>query len=889
MGNQQRIQSITACSDSLYRVRRTSTTPECVSNTNGQNQRSHRINSYRDVSTTEGVNSFPYTSDTRLPTVSPVSGSNVHKGVLVTARMKAEGLVQSELGWLHGDEFIPRPELDLQEYTLGSGSGGTDSFPRQILFAPTARMMESQMASGPSESRLSEQSFLQIGADPPQGHRGLSNSLGIQEGGSDSVNPVKNGEAKSHSDVDQPSKENAPVHPPSSENTLPSDQDNEQAMFDPKQPCDEDEGIESSDNSAAESDGEDAQEEHTPLSYQIPTDALRTAMSASENSAGSYYSQALYRGPEGKLVNIHYCRNLEVANRVAPYFLEEKVIGFDIEWKPFPFDKTSIKENASLIQIASEDRIALFHIALFKGKTAEELLPPVLRIIIESPDIYKVGVAIKGDFSRLEKFLGVKPKGVFELSRLHNLVENYDDDPTKAGSKKLYALAKQVQEHLQLPLYKGAVRESDWSQPLKYDQISYAATDAYAGLRIWDVLEAKRKMLRPVPPRPALCDFDPLPKPKATPTAKRVRKATPVAEKEEENAEEVPEAVEQPGEDESSYETAAEEMVDSHELEGIPDFESSSESSAQSADSDSEYVPPVRRLGRIALRKPQDEDIPSIPRQVQRVGRVASEQIDPGYPTLPSISSSDETDSSDDAFDPPVHVPKRRVPRTSRAASKPSLPKEDTEMKDVSDAESLEDELLALSLDFTDKQGMDAKQVDTELHQPEQEQVALTSKPVPVLAKGEDNVQDTEPPSKTSKDAEKSTPDVSTPTFAPLSTTAQKPEYTAAESWAQSYLFNTIPSASSSSSTPSRIRATVPHLRAYHLWHHQHLPLSEIAACLRTPPLAESTVCSYILQAIALERLEYRTEDMRLVLKALPKALRMTRWKWLVEKIGGVE
>ncbi|KAF2280709.1 ribonuclease H-like protein [Westerdykella ornata] len=445
------------------------------------------------------------------------------------------------------------------------------------------------------------------------------------------------------------------------------------------------------------------------MSFQIPPAALRAAMTASPNTPGSYYNQTLYRGPNDQFLTVHYCDNMATAERVAPYFLQEKVIGFDIEWRPWAAIK-SIKDNASLIQLASEDRIALFHIALFSGTTAEELIPPTLRAIIESPDILKVGVAIKGDFSRLEKYLGIKARGVFELSRLHNLVEYSDSDPRKAGSKKLSSLAKQVHQHLQLPLYKGEVRESDWSKRLDRDQIAYAATDAYASLRIFDALEAKRKRLRPVPPRPEVCDYDEVTKPRTAPCAKSGPKAVeePVQE------EEPQAAVEDAEESEAAYETAAEDLVDSQQLE---EQDSESASSAESADLD------------------------------------------------------EEPDSD--------YVPSARLKSSA---------------------------------------------------------------------------------------------------------------YLAADSWARTYLHTTIPSPSSpSSSATSRIRATVTVLRAYHLWHHQDLSPAEIARHLRDPPLAESTVCGYILQAVAAERLAYSRREMREVLSKVPLNVRMTRWRWLVERLGGLD
>ncbi|KAF2259827.1 ribonuclease H-like protein, partial [Lojkania enalia] len=234
-------------------------------------------------------------------------------------------------------------------------------------------------------------------------------------------------------------------------------------------------------------------------------------MQASPNTEGAYYSHLLYRGPEGQMISLHYCPTMETAEKVAKYFLDEKVLGFDIEWRPWGSGR-SIKDNVSLIQLACEDRIALFHISQFKGNSIEQLLPPTLKTILESPNILKVGVNIKGDFGRLQTYLGVHARGKYELSRLYNLVKFSATDPSKVNNK-MVSLARQVEEHLQLPLLKDSdVREGDWRLGLNKKQMRYAATDAYAGLRIFDVLEEKRKKLKPIPPLPMPTDFDPPPR-----------------------------------------------------------------------------------------------------------------------------------------------------------------------------------------------------------------------------------------------------------------------------------------------------------------------------------------------------------------------------------------
>ncbi|KAH0541917.1 hypothetical protein FGG08_003637 [Glutinoglossum americanum] len=247
---------------------------------------------------------------------------------------------------------------------------------------------------------------------------------------------------------------------------------------------------------------------HIPLSYQIPEEAKRKALLAPDNSLAACWHHSLYRGPNGEKVKVHYCKSKETTERVAQYFLNQEVIGFDIEWKPNCRATDGVKDNVSLIQLASEERVALFHIAQYqKHDTLEDLVAPTLKLIMEDPGITKVGVAVQGDCTRLRKFLGVDSRGLFELSHLYRQVEAASTGVGMA-SRRLVSLARQVEEHLQLPLWKGEVRSSDWTKELKLEQIMYAASDSYAGLRLYDILEGKRKALRPTPPRPSPAELN---------------------------------------------------------------------------------------------------------------------------------------------------------------------------------------------------------------------------------------------------------------------------------------------------------------------------------------------------------------------------------------------
>ncbi|KAH7131944.1 ribonuclease H-like domain-containing protein [Dendryphion nanum] len=578
----------------------------------------------------------------------------------------------------------------------------------------------------------------------------------------------------------------------------------------------------------------DEVEEHIPLDFQIPPETLRAAMQALPNSAGSFWSQTLYRGPENQMILVHYSTTTELSERVAKYFLEEKVLGFDIEWKPQQRN-SSIKDNVSLIQIACEDRIALFHIAQHMGTTSEELLPPSLKTIIESPDILKVGVAIKSDFSRIRKFMGINPRGVFEISRLHNQVEHFGT--AQEISWKLTSLATQVQQHLLLPLFKGrtsndpeddeqSVRVSDWSLPLRKDQMEYAASDAYAGFRLFDTLEAKRKTLKPIPARPLVCDSDDgsRPRSKHSKPAAKVAVENPDMEEVQQAGDDVLEGMKQGqeqdvGSEEDAYATAAEELTDGEEA------DSESTSSGADSDPDADYVPTSRELRQLSLNL----DLPVRPphstqQRPRRLGRLGPAMLTPSdmpvsiskveYPKLPSFSS-DEGHSSDssDAFDPPIQRPKQQ-----------HSPKKAT----------------SLGSSFEEQVNTDPEDPEGRITFPNSQISQSNSDP-----------------------------------------------YQLASTWASTYLKDTIPAPSfSRSSPPSRIRATLSPLRAYHMWHHQKLPLERIAELLREPPLALSTVCGYIVKATSMEKLEYENAAMKEVLKSLPVGLRRGRGRWMNTEMG---
>jgi hypothetical protein len=285
----------------------------------------------------------------------------------------------------------------------------------------------------------------------------------------------------------------------------------------------------------------------TPLDYKIPYQIFHEAKKAPEGTPGSFWSYDMYRGPgeNGALdskVKVHYCTSALTMERVIKqYFMDEKVIGLDLEWMIGANKFSSARQNISLIQIASPTRVGLFHLAAFPKNST--LVTPALKELLQNPAITKAGVWIKGDCTRLSNFLQIETRGQFELSHLYRLVKYSETGEYALINKKLVSLSTQVEEYLGLPMYKGDdVRTSDWSinaplsmkqiackpspvpaEAVANEQIADSSSDAYAAVQLYAILNHHRQKLVPVPDVPHHAELN-LPIPVIKPVVPKVAK-----------------------------------------------------------------------------------------------------------------------------------------------------------------------------------------------------------------------------------------------------------------------------------------------------------------------------------------------------------------------------
>ena len=80
------------------------------------------------------------------------------------------------------------------------------------------------------------------------------------------------------------------------------------------------------------------EEPYVPLTYGIPLEDFTRLSSLNDESKLKYWTYDLYRHEE-KQVSVECCTTLEEFETAAQKFLEEKAIGFDMEWLPRPSKK----------------------------------------------------------------------------------------------------------------------------------------------------------------------------------------------------------------------------------------------------------------------------------------------------------------------------------------------------------------------------------------------------------------------------------------------------------------------------------------------------------------------------------------------------------------------
>jgi len=168
---------------------------------------------------------------------------------------------------------------------------------------------------------------------------------------------------------------------------------------------------------------------------------------------------------------IHLITNDQELATIAQALGSATALGFDTETRA-SFKVGEIYKVA-LLQLATEHDAYLIRL---HGITQFESI----QVLFEDPQILKVGVAIRDDLKALQKIFQFTPQNFIELQSI-----------AKEAKLKNLGLRGMTEEVLQASLSKRA-KISNWElRTLSEDQIMYAATDAWIGLKLYQTILGK--------------------------------------------------------------------------------------------------------------------------------------------------------------------------------------------------------------------------------------------------------------------------------------------------------------------------------------------------------------------------------------------------------------
>lgn len=156
------------------------------------------------------------------------------------------------------------------------------------------------------------------------------------------------------------------------------------------------------------------------------------------------------------------------AQKATSFLEQHRIIGFDTETRP-SFKKGLVRTIA-LMQLSTEDTCFLFRLNFID-------IPECLIHILVNPDIKKIGLSLKDDFSAIRKRMQLEPKNFIELQAF---VKKFGIEDN--GLQRIYAIlfGEKISKSQRL---------SNWeADVLTEAQQKYASLDAWACLKIYNKL-----------------------------------------------------------------------------------------------------------------------------------------------------------------------------------------------------------------------------------------------------------------------------------------------------------------------------------------------------------------------------------------------------------------
>lgn len=168
------------------------------------------------------------------------------------------------------------------------------------------------------------------------------------------------------------------------------------------------------------------------------------------------------------LAEVRMVKSEQDAAAALTALLAMDVLGFDTESKP-TFLKGEVSTGPHLVQLATDEAAYLFQIGAMPAVA-------VLKAVLESATILKVGFGLSDDIKRLRAKLGIETNNVLDLSTALRKNER-----NTLGAKT--AVARFFGQKMQKS---KKITTTNWALPrLTEKQILYAADDAHVALKIY--------------------------------------------------------------------------------------------------------------------------------------------------------------------------------------------------------------------------------------------------------------------------------------------------------------------------------------------------------------------------------------------------------------------
>ena len=170
------------------------------------------------------------------------------------------------------------------------------------------------------------------------------------------------------------------------------------------------------------------------------------------------------------LADVHLVKSASVAAAALAALSAMDVVGFDTESKP-TFQKGEASTGPHLVQLATDQSVYLFQV-----DRPTELALDVIKDVLESPTILKVGFGLADDLRRVRSKLGIEPQNVLDLATA-----------LRRGERNAIGARTAVARFFGQRLQKSkSITTTNWAMPrLTEKQIQYAADDAHVALRVY--------------------------------------------------------------------------------------------------------------------------------------------------------------------------------------------------------------------------------------------------------------------------------------------------------------------------------------------------------------------------------------------------------------------